>query len=147
MDIKYHNKYALSHIRFHLNAISFCFHDSLTRPTLELESFSCVISVVLKSHSESSPFLFNILCTFFKCLPRLPDCENVFWQNLHTKGFCLVCFLKWSLKLQDFLNDFPHFGNWHLNCNLSLLVSGFLVLTIWYHFLGIPSNVEKSFLI
>ena len=111
---------------------------------LELESFSSVISWVLKSNSQSSPFL---LCTFFKCLPRFPDCENVLWQNLQTKGFCLVCFLKWSLRLHDFLNGLPHFGNRHLNCNLSLLVSGFLVLRIWYHFLGIPSNLQKSFLI
>ena len=117
--------------------------------TLELESFSWVISTsyVVKSNSESSTFCFSLLCTFFRCLPRLPDWENVFWQNLHSNGFCFVCFLKWSLRLQDFLKDFPHFGNWHLNCNLSLLVSGFLLLTIWYHFLGMPSKVEKSFLI
>ena len=121
-----------------------------TRPTLEWESFSWWVDtswVAVRSSSESSPCILSLLCTFFKCLPRLPDWEKVFWQNLHSNGFYLVCFLKWSLRLHDFLKDFPHFGNWHLNCNLRRLVSGFLVFTIWYHLLGIPSNVEKSFLI
>lgn len=80
-------------------------------------------------------------CTFFRWRPRFPLCVKVLWQKGHLKGLIPVCFLKWSLRLQLFLNTLPQLGYRHLKYNLTLCVSGFLTRMVWCHYFGIPSNV------
>lgn len=82
-----------------------------------------------------------VLWTFFKWRPKFPLCVKCLWQKLHLKGLWPVCFLKWSLRLHDFLKTLPQSGYMHLKYSLTLLVSGFLTLMVSCHSSGIPLKV------
>ena len=76
----------------------------------------------------------------FMCLCWLPIWLNLRWQMWQLYGLYPVCFLKWSLRLHDFLNTLLHPLNRHWKMKFFLRVLGFLYSIIWCHSSGTPSK-------
>jgi hypothetical protein len=65
-----------------------------------------LLSIVLLYYKDGAPETFpsSFWCILEKCFRRLPICEKDLLQSLHKNGRDFMCFLKWSLMLQLFLN-------------------------------------------